>query len=226
MKAKRLLSAALAGVLCISMLASCGGNQKKATTEDGKTLISVGLWPDKEAEPKSYERMEKLRADFMAKYPDIHIEPDGWKFDVQSFTAKAEGGTLPTLYRAYFTEADRIMNYGYAADITAAVKEHGFYDKINSYLLGNISKNDKIYLIPSEMYTLGLVINMNLFNQAGLINEDGTPKVPTTFDELRETAKIITEKTGKAGFVLPTAENVGGWNFMPLAWSYGVDFME
>lgn len=227
MKAKKALLLLLACTLSITALSSCKQKQiKSTTTEDGKTLISVGLWPNKEAEPKSYERMEQLREDFMAKYPDIYIQQDNWKFDVQSFMAKAEGGTLPTLYRAFFTEANRIMDLGYAADITEAVKAHGYYDKINEYLLGNISKNDKIYLIPSDMYTLGLVINMNLFREADLIDSEGYPMIPETFDELRKTAKIITEKTGKAGFVLPTAENAGGWNFMPLAWSFGVNFME
>ena len=228
MKLKKVLSVFLAGTTSISVLSGCSGSgqNNKAKTENGKTVVSVGLWPDKEADPKNYERMEGMRKDFMDKYPDIYIEPDNWKFDVQSFTAKAEGGTLPTLYRAFFTEANRIMELGYAADITDAVKNHGYYDKINEYILGNISRNDKIYLIPSEMYTLGLVINMNLFREAGLIDENGTPIIPETFDELRKTASTITQKTGKAGFVMPTAENVGGWNFMPIAWSYGVHFME
>lgn len=227
MKTKKTLALLLACAIGITAFSGCrSGSDRKATTDDGKTLISVGLWPDKEAEPKSYERMEKMRRDFMEKYPDIYIQEDNWKFDVQSFTAKAEGGTLPTVYKAYFTEANRIMELGYAADITDAIKEHGYYDKINDYLLRNISKNDKIYLIPSEMYTLGLLININLFRDAGLIDSDGSPVIPKTFDELRQISKTITEKTGKAGFVLPTAENVGGWNFMPLAWSYGTTFME
>ncbi len=227
MKTKKIISLLLACALCTVSFSGCKKHdQKKAKTSDGKTLISVGLWPDKEAEPKSYERMEKQRQDFMEKYPDIYIEEDGWKFDIQSFTAKAEGGTLPTLYKAYFTEANRIMELGYAADITDAVKRHGYYDKINDYLLGNISKNDKIYLIPSEMYSLGLLININLFRQAGLIDASGAPIIPKTFEEMRQTAKEISEKTGKAGFVFPTAENVGGWNFMPLAWGYGTKFME
>ena len=34
------------------------------------------------------------------------------------------------------------------------------------------------------------------------------------------------EKTGKAGFLFPTTENGGGWNFTNLAWSFGGDFME
>lgn len=58
------------------------------------------------------------------------------------------------------------------------------------------------------------------------MNADGTPKAPTTFEELAETAKIITEKTGKAGFVMPTTENGGGWLFTPIAWNFGAKFTD
>ncbi len=35
-----------------------------------------------------------------------------------------------------------------------------------------------------------------------------------------ETAKVIREKTGKAGYALPTINNQGGWHFMNIAWSW------
>lgn len=38
--------------------------------------------------------------------------------------------------------------------------------------------------------------------------------------------KKLKEATGKAGFVFPTANNNGGWQFTHIAWSYGVNFME
>ena len=60
--------------------------------------------------------------------------------------------------------------------------------------------------------------------QAGLVNEDDSPKIPETFDELAEMAKTVTEKTGAAGFVFPTTGNGGGWLFSNIGWAYGGEF--
>lgn len=60
----------------------------------------------------------------------------------------------------------------------------------------------------------------------GLMNEDGTPKYPQTWDELAEAAVKIKDKTGKNGFVFPTSNKNGGWLFTNVAWSYGAEFVE
>lgn len=229
---KKLLSMLLACTMVVGMLAGCGSKEEAASpdaaTEEAtveNVTISVGQWPDPDASPESYERMETARKEFMDKYPHIEVVGDPWTYDIQSFAAKAEAGTVPTVYRTYFTETEMIMESGYAADITEGLKNLDYYDKLNEDLFQTISKDDKVYFIPNSMYTMGLVINMNLFREAGLVDETGAPMVPDTFEELRETAKIITEKTGKAGFVLPTTGNTGGWMFMNMAWGYGTEFV-
>ena len=50
--------------------------------------------------------------------------------------------------------------------------------------------------------------------------------MPSSYEEVYEFSKQIKEKTGKAGFAFPTAENVGGWHFVNLAWAYGVEFLK
>ena len=96
---------------------------------------------------------------------------------------------------------------------------------------GKVAEKDgKVYVYdgtwPEESAVDGVKdINLNLFEQAGLI-ENGKPKVPNTWQELAETAKVIREKTGKAGYALPTINNQGGWHFINIAWSYGVEFMK
>ena len=72
----------------------------------------------------------------------------------------------------------------------------------------------------------GIKYNTELFEQAGLMEADGTPKQPKDWYELADFAVQIKEKTGKSGFMFPTANNVGGWMFTALAWSFGTDFME
>jgi ABC-type glycerol-3-phosphate transport system substrate-binding protein len=65
--------------------------------------------------------------------------------------------------------------------------------------------------------------NVELFEEAGLVNEDGTIQYPKTFQELAETGKKIKDATGSAGFVLLAGEDLGadGWHFSKIAWNFG-----
>ncbi|MBE7045387.1 MAG: extracellular solute-binding protein [Ruminococcaceae bacterium] len=223
---KKILAMLLAVALSAGMLAGCGGTKETGKTADGKIFLSIGNWPDPDSNPDSYKtEMEKKEA-FEAKYPDIHVEPDYWAYDVQTFAAKAEGETLPIVYNTFATEVKKILELGYSADVTEVMKQYDYYDMISDEIMSQISRDGKVYMIPSSLYSLGLVMNMNLFREAGLVNADGTPMFPETFDDVRSMAKTITEKTGKAGFIFPTTGNGGGWNFTPLAWNFGGTFME
>lgn len=201
-------------------LSGCGPKENS-----DQVTISISNFPNKDADPNGYKTMTEKVQRFEEAYPNIKIEGDEWEFDLQSFAAKAEGDMLPTVYTVPFTETDKVINLGYSADITTPVKDYGYYDIINDYCMENISRDGKIWLLPTQTYSMGLFLNLKLFEQAGLMEEDGTPKAPKTFDELIETARTITEKTGAAGFVLPTTENLGGWMFNVIAWNYGVKFI-
>ena len=221
LKGKKILSVLMAACM---LLASAGCTKKNA--ENAQVTISVGNWPNEEADPTGYQRRMEQKAEFEKVYPNIKIEPDSWAFDVKTFMAKAEAGTLPTVYEAHFTESQRILDGGYASDVSKQLNELGYAGMINEFILDAISQDGKIYMLPNSVYTLGVVLNLDLFKQAGFVDEAGAPKVPQTFEELAQMAEEIHNKTGKAGFVFPTKSNAGGWNFMPLAWSFGVEFME
>lgn len=217
-----LVSAVLAGTLALS----CTGCNGKNSSSGDKIQISVSNWPNKDADKTKYEAQMKIKEGFEKKYPDIEIIPDEWVFDLQTFNAKAEGGTLPTIYSPFLTEAERINENGYAYDVTDLMKQYGYYDKISNFFMDTISHNGKVYHIPGNIYSLGLCINNDVMQEAGLVNDDGTAQIPKTFDELKYMSKTIKEKTGKAGLVMPTTSNYGGWIFTSIAWNYDVQFME
>lgn len=220
-KTKKIISMVMVLAIGGACFTGCG---EKSSSE--KVSISVGNWPNEQGNASSFELYKNMKDEFEEANGSIEIIPDEWGYDVQTFLPKAEGGTLPTIYTSHFTEADKIIGMGYAADVTEYIKKYGYYDKLSEFIMESISNDGKIYLIPESVYTLGLMLNLDLFEQAGLMEEDGTPKAPKTFDELIEVSRIITEKTGKAGFIFPTTENAGGWNFTALAWNFGVKFME
>ena len=135
-------------------------------------------------------------------------------------------GQLPTIYSTHFTEVSQIIAAGYSADLTDELKKQGIYDKINKDVLDLVSKDGKVYAFPSAAYILGIAFNVDDFQAAGLMNADGTPQQPKTWDELAQFAVKLKQATGRPGFVFPTANNNGGWQFTQIAWSYGADFME
>lgn len=219
-----------AAVLSIAMLASisgCGQQKQDASkTEDGKTLISVGAWPKEDSNKEQYDHYMDIKSRFEAANSDISIQPDSWTFSVDSFMAKAASGSLPVLYEGYFTECNRIVSAGYCADLTDAVKKYGYDKQIKDSLKSLVMKDGKYYAIPKTSYTMGLYINKKMFKNAGLVNEDGSVKIPQTYDELAQFAAQIREKTGQAGIIVNTANGTGGWNFLNIAWSYGTEFMK
>ena len=221
-KGKRIAALILAGAMTASLFTACGKSTDK--DESGKTVISVGGWPEKN--DNTYANYEKMRTEFEQENPDVSVVPDQWTFDLKSFYPKAAGGQLPNVYESHFTEVSQIINANYGSDITAALKKYNLYDNLNKNVLDVVSKDGKVYAFPYAAYVLGLAYNVDLFQKAGLMNDDGTPKQPKNWNEVAEFAQKIKQATGKAGFVFPTANNNGGWIFTCLAWSFGTEFMK
>src|SRR5690606_28768667 len=68
-----------------------------------------------------------------------------------------------------------------------------------------------------QAYAMGLHYNRALFEQAGL--DPDSP--PTTWEEVREAAKAISDATGKAGFAQMTMNNTGGWQLTAATVAHG-----
>ena len=221
-KGKRIAALILAGAMTASLFTACGKSADK--DESGKTVISVGGWPEKN--DNTYANYEKMRTEFEQENPDVSVVPDQWKFDLKSFYPKAAGGQLPNVYESNFTEVSQIINANYGSDITAALKKYNLYDNLNKDVLDVVSKDGKVYAFPYAAYVLGLAYNVDMLEKAGLMEADGTPKQPKDWNEVAEFAQKIKQATGKAGFVFPTANNNGGWIFTCLAWSFGTEFMK
>jgi len=220
---KRIIAMVMVGLLMVTMLVGCGNANDK--NDKGQTMISVGSWPTKEG--LELDAMNARKDRFEADNADVEIIPDEWKFDRRTFYAKAAGNQLPTVYYAGFTEMAEIISSELSADISSVLKKRGYDSMINPAVLKAISNEDgEIKSFPMFAYTLGLAFNADLLKQAGYLAEDGTPHQPASLDEMVEMAIDIKAKTGKAGLVLPSADNGAGWIFTALAWSFGVDFME
>ena len=225
---KKIVLSILALSMAVSALAGCGSKK----VDDGTVTVEF-YSTTKETDEASYNIYMKNFSGFEEYYktafPDekpVKVEPNYYAYNTADYAAMAAGDQLATFYHVPLTEARGIMSAGYAKDITKWMEKYGYLEGMDEKIRNNIEKDGKIYMLPFMVYSVAIAVNLDLFEQAGYIEADGTPHQPATFDELAEMAANITKKTGKAGFAMPTINNQGGWRFTPIAWNFGVDFME
>lgn len=222
---KKVMGISLAVVLAVSSLTGCG--EKK----DGTITISIGgqMTERTEKNAATYDLFQTNATNFSAENPGVTVVPDNFTFNLSDYMVKAAGGQLPTMFRATPTELKQIVETGYAQDITPLFKKYGYKDALDGNKYSKLYEYDgKVYGIikQNSLYDMGIAYNIDVFKQADLLDENGLPKFPQTWEELAETAKIIKDKTGKTGFAIATKSNHGGWHLMNIMWAYGADFMK
>jgi multiple sugar transport system substrate-binding protein len=64
-----------------------------------------------------------------------------------------------------------------------------------------VTYDGTIYGVPFDLHANLLHVNVDLFTQAGLVDAQGVPVLPSSIEEFYEQARIIKEKTGKLYWV-------------------------
>ena len=190
---------------------------------DEKFQLKLGIWPEDTLTDDIAMHKEFVKK-FNEKHPNVEVVPAYYKYSVDTFVPKAESGNLPTIFESWYTEPQKLIAGGFVADITDILQERGWLDTLNPSIRELLSKDGRIYGIPRDGYALGLMMNVELFEEAGLVDENGYPIYPKTWEELAETAKKIKDATGMAGFCLLAKDNAGGWHFSNIAWAFGATF--
>ena len=184
--------------------------------------ITLGNWPPDTAAASELALFEGYKATMEKQYPNVTLVPDYYSYTLSNYVPMAKGGTAPIIFQPPFTDPQLLISQGLVGDVTDALAACGTLDKFSpSYVEMLADKDGRIYGLPRDGYVLGMHINVALFREAGLVDEDGLPMYPKTLQELAEYGQIIREKTGKAGLVFPASETYGGWLFTNIAWNFG-----
>lgn len=225
---KKILSLALIAAMATTMLAGCNGSKDngndaaKDDKKDGgaKVEISLGIWPGEDLvdDIPVFEGYQKTMAE---KFPNVTVTPASYTYATDTFVSLAESGNCPTIFETWYTEPKKLAKQGLIADITEEIKARGWDGQMTEAAASVMTLNDKLYGIPRDAYALGIMCNVELFEEAGLVDDNGVPKFPKTWEELAETAKTIKEKTNAPGFCLLAKDNAGGWHFSNIAWCFG-----
>ncbi|MEN0085662.1 MAG: extracellular solute-binding protein [Leifsonia sp.] len=202
----------LAGVGLLAGCSSAGGD-----ANDGKVHITVAsLIPG--SDKAAFKAFDDRVKEFEKANPDIVVKSEEYQWTGPTFATQLAGGTLPDVFNVPFTDSQSLLQAGQLADITAEVKKLPYADKFNENVLAVAKSGDKIYGIPYGPYAMGLSYNREIFQKAGLDPD----KPPTTWDEVRQAAKTISEKVpGVAGYMQMTQGNTGGWELTTTVYSRG-----
>jgi multiple sugar transport system substrate-binding protein len=187
--------------------------------------VTLGVYPD-DTDPNAQATHNTYYIPALqALYPDLTIIPASYTYALETFPALAESGKIPTVFETWYTEPQKLIKNGQVADITDELAALGWLDKINPSVRALLSDSaGKVYGIPRDGYALGLMINAEVFAEAGLVDADGIPLYPKTWDEVIAASVKIKEATGSAGLCLLAQDNAGGWHFSNIAWTFGADF--
>ena len=93
--------------------------------------------------------------------------------------------------------------------------------------LKNAMSKDTLYALPYDLHALLFHVNMDLMTQAGLVNSDGSVKLPSSPEEFISMGKQFKEKTGKY-FIASESQSAEGmmvrlWE--TFMWQQGVDVL-
>jgi multiple sugar transport system substrate-binding protein len=205
-------------------LASCSSNSDKSGTANGQTTITVDCPPLKtDNDGKSLAQWNADVAAFQKANPGITVKSVsvGSQCDnPPDFTARLQGGTQADVFYGYMTDLNQVLDAGQAEDITSYLNSSTVphWDSLIPGAKAAFTDGGKLYALPYSAYTMGLVVNKNLFKQAGL---DPT-RPPATWQEVAADAKKIAALgNGISGYREYSAGNTGGWHFTAELYSRG-----
>ena len=205
-------------------LTACGSKSGDSSSAGGKTTIVVDCSPLKtDNGGKTLQRWNADIAAFEKQHTDIVVKSMsvGSQCDNPAdFTARLQGGTQADIFYGYMTDLDQVLDADAAEDITKYVNTSVIpnWDSLSPSVKSPFTENGRIYGIGYAGYGLGLVVNKNLFTQAGL----DPNKPPTSWQEVAADAKKISALgNGVVGYEDYSAGNTGGWHFTAELYSRG-----
>lgn len=135
---------------------------------------------------------------FYEEHPDIEMETTilgDWTDLYNKLVTGAAGGAPPELARQkdFFTPDFAVRNIQQPLDDYVATSDHIVPEAYLPLAWENAHWDGKMVAMPLHIFIHYLHMSTELFDRAGLLNDDGSPQVPDTWDEFREAAAAITQ---------------------------------
>ncbi|WP_071429178.1 ABC transporter substrate-binding protein [Angelakisella massiliensis] len=200
------LTALLLAVAMTLALTACGGSDAGSSG-----TLTMQIW-----DTAQRDGMQALADAYHEKNPDITVEIQvtSWDEYWTKLEAAATSNTLPDVFWMHTNYILQYADNGMLADLTDLYSGESatyYTDHFSDVSLSNASGSDgKIYGVPKDKDTVGLVYNKEMFDAAGVAYPDET----WTWDDLVNASATIYEKTGKYGYMAYADDQLGYWNFV------------
>ena len=193
----------IAGMIVVALLALLASRLLRGSTSSSAAITWWGLWEDQSV-------VTPLISDYEAQHPNVKItyvaqSQQDYRERLTSALAKKAGPDIFTFHNTWVPMFRNDLDSLPAAVMNPSDYAKTFYPIASS----DLTSGSSIVGIPLEYDALTLYINEDIFNKAGK-----TP--PTTWDDLRATAKDLTVKDDQgvitqSGVALGRTENVDHW---------------
>lgn len=201
MKAKRLIAAGLAGIMCAGLLAGCSTGGKDSSKKDSEGKITIRLLTRMAGTTPQVDIYNDILKQFKEKHPEVKIVDDS-QSDESAYnnilSTDIASGNMANIFRI-----QGVANLGEYIDNGLLLNVKPYLDKDPEWGGGftkgalsyyEVPGHDGIYGIPMESGLIGVYYNEDLFKKAGV------DKFPETWKELLAAVKKL-----KASGVIPIA---------------------
>ncbi|MCP3141571.1 extracellular solute-binding protein [Pyxidicoccus xibeiensis] len=90
-----------------------------------------------------------------------------------------------------------------------------------------VTADGEVWALPFDLHALLWHVNADLFLRAGLVDDKGQPKLPTSPAELMQHAATMKAKTGKPYFAIPSgADPMPSWQYLSWVWQQGGNIVD
>lgn len=216
MKMKRIVAAAMAAAMGLSLLTACGGgnnDSSNASSSGDSGTLNVKIW-----DSTQLEGIRQICEEWSAESGvDVAVEVVNWDNYWTLLEAGASGGQMPDVFWMHsnnaqrYMDAELLLNLNDYIDADDAINMDNYYSDIVDLYTQDDGTH---YAIPKDYDTVALWYNKDMFDAAGV----EYPTNDWTWDDLYEAGKALT-KDGKYGLAMDTDLNQEG--YYNIIYSYG-----
>jgi multiple sugar transport system substrate-binding protein len=241
---RRLLMMIAAATL-VAILAGCGGSSQEAeeaTEEDEVTVLRLARFfgdcddttdgvTDVDQATSECEVIQILTNKFNAENEgSIRIERLGgaeWGTYYDGLNTSFAGGDPPDVAVMHGSNMPDYTSRDLLQPIEQYFDEYGIDpDDWTAPARGAVQNDGEYYGVAFDLHALLAHVNVDLFREAGLVDDDGNPILPGSREEFFQQAAAVQEATGAQYFATDASQFPFGVRLMfSLVWQQGSDLV-
>lgn len=128
----------------------------------------------------------------------VNVQGTEWGSYYDQLNAAFAGGNAPDVAVMHRTRLIDYVDRGLVVPIGDELEAAGVsLDDFAGPALEAVTVNDEVYGLPFDLHTLLWHVNADVLAEAGLVDDNGNPLLPSSPEELLEHAAMVKEATGK-----------------------------